>query len=61
MAERDCCRTTPGYAWKSEAQKHFAADETSRLAALTDDWEKKGSFCEGAPQPEPDLRVQPTF
>jgi len=52
---------TPGYAWKSESQKRFAADETSRLSALTDDWEQKGSFCDGAPQPEPDLRAQPKF
>jgi len=52
---------TPGYAWKNESAKAFAAVETEKLAGLTDSWDGKGSFCETAPQPEPDLRSQPRF
>jgi predicted acylesterase/phospholipase RssA len=52
---------TPGYAWKNEAEKTFAAVETSKIAGLVESWEGKGSFCESAPQPEPNLRAQPRF
>ena len=50
---------TPGYPLNS--QEKFAAEETARIAALADEWHEKGSFCKGAPQPEPDLRGQAKF
>ena len=52
---------TPGYAWKNEAEKAFAAAEAAKVAGLVDGWNGKGSFTESAPLPEPNLRAQPKF
>jgi predicted acylesterase/phospholipase RssA len=52
---------TPGYPWKNQAEKAFAAAETASLAGVTENWDEKGSFCETAPLPEPGLRAQPKF
>jgi hypothetical protein len=53
--------STPGYAWKNETEKAFAAAETAKLAGLAESWDGKGSFCETAPLPEPRLRAQARF
>jgi hypothetical protein len=52
---------TPGYAWKNDDEKAFAAAETAKVAGLVESWGGKGSFCDTAPLPEPSLRAQPKF
>jgi hypothetical protein len=52
---------TPGYPWKNDGEKAFAAAETLKLATLVEGWEDKGSFCASAPKSKPELRIQPRF
>jgi predicted acylesterase/phospholipase RssA len=51
----------PAYAWKSGDQERDATNRACEIAEVGHEAQKNAVFGDGAPRPEPQLRVQPRF